>query len=202
MEKKATYLLLFLILTLSANGKIPGKDVVKPHYGIASQHFFTGTGHGSALSFGASILNGRKDLEAGLIYNDREGKISGINAKYRIHLGNKESIMNNSRFADPYFSYNLIYQKSTSYAADIIDVGEQTIELPDSKPGLIATFGHYFGMGLQLKIFNKFYADATLGFGVYQGSLDKLNPPDSFGFHKENFGFTYNYNIGFGYRFK
>ncbi|MBN2348424.1 MAG: hypothetical protein JXJ22_06290 [Bacteroidales bacterium] len=202
MKNRFTYLLGLLALTLTAYCETPGEDVTLKHYGITAQQFSTGTGHGPAISFGVNILCGRKELEAGLIYNDREGKLSGLNVKYKIHLGKLEAIQNLSRNVDPYVTYNLIYQKSTSYALDVIEIGEQSFENPDSKPGVIATFGHYMGMGVQYKICKHIYADVAFGFGVYQGSLDKSNTPDTFGFHKENHGFTYSYNIGIGYRFK
>ena len=171
------------------------------YYGIAVSWINTGTGHGMGYTVNASITKGRKSLEAGLIYSDRESKIAGGDFKYRIYLGNIKSLQDDKKFYIAYLQYNLVYQKGISYSADLVFLGDVHYVV-ESDPGTIATMGHYIAYGNKIKLFHNVYIDTSIGLGYYRGSLDKVEGPDTWGIHNENSGFTYSLKIGFGYAFK
>jgi hypothetical protein len=87
-----------------------------------------------------------------------------------------------------------------SYAPDVVELNGQTYEIP-TEPGMIATIGHYIAYGNKVKLFGHTYLDSSLGLGFYQGSLDQVNGPDSWGIHNGNSGLTFSFKIGLGYTF-
>lgn len=169
-------------------------------YGIKLEQMTTGSGHGSAYTFNAQINKGRKGLEIGLIYSDKEEKVSGSDVRCKFYLGSPYRVSNSNKAYKPYLQYNVIYQKGISTGNDIVNLGGVDYEL-QQEAGTIATFGHYLGYGNKIQIFEKAYIDSSVGFGVYQGSVDKVNGPGTIGYHNNNYGLTYSLKIGFGYTF-
>lgn len=195
--------LISTILLLSSFTLIFGKKNTiqiqeETYYAASIAHIHTGSGHGAGYAFSGIVMRGRKSLEAGFIYSDRESKVAGCDIRYRIMLGNLCSIQQNGRKFIPYLQYNLMYEKGISYASDLVELGSEIYEIP-SEPGTVATMGHYLGYGNKIKLFNKTYIDTSIGLGVYQGSLDHLNGPGTWGIHYDNCGFTYSFKIGIGY---
>ena len=191
---------ILIIAGSTAFGKKNAVTTVSTHYGIGLAEINSGSGQGAGYSLNGCIIKGRKSLEIGIIYNDRESRISGGDFKYRIMLGRLYRIEDQSKIFMPYLQYNLMYQKSTSYAPDVVKLGEQNYEVPGD-PGTIATMGHYLAYGNKIRLFGRAYFDTSLGLGVYQGSMDKVYGPDTWGIHGTNSGFTYAFKIGFGYTF-
>ena len=200
MKVLVTILTTLLLTTTWAYGKKNVGQIDASHYGIGLSQINTGTGHGTGYSFTANILKGRKSLEVGLIYSDRESKIAGGDFKYEIYLGNIHRIENGKKIFFPYLQYNLMYEKGTSYSPDLVTLNGTQYEIP-SDPGSVATIGHYVAYGNKIRIFGNAYVDSSLGLGLYTGSLDKVNGPDTWGIHNTNNGFTFSFKIGFGYTF-
>ena len=173
---------------------------METHYAVNLSQINSGSGHGMGYSFNGNIMKGRKALEVGLIYSQRELKISGADFKYRIFLGNIYRLDGNKNIFSPYIQYNLIYQKGMSYRPDEVQLGSETYKVP-TEPGMISTMGHYLAGGNKIRLFNRAYLDTSLGLGIYQGSLDKTEDPGTWGIHKGNYGFTYAFKVGFGYTF-
>jgi len=193
--------LITLLLTSSlVFGKKNAVQIIETHYAVGLSQINSGSGHGVGYTFNGSIIKGRKALEVGLIYNDRESKITGGDFKYRVFLGNLYRIQGNENIFTPYLQYNLVYQKGTSYSPDVVQAGSESYTVP-SDPGVISTLGHYFAGGNKLRLFSRAYLDTSLGLGVYQGSMDRINGPETWGIHKENYGFTFAFKVGFGYTF-
>lgn len=195
---------IIIILSISSTCLIAEEDTdiaIMTYYGTSVSLITTGTGHGIGYCISGNITKGRKSLEAGIIYSDRESKIAGGDFKYKIFLGNIDCIQNGEKRYTAYLQYNLVYQKGMSYSPEIVTLGDVTYVV-ESDPGIIATIGHYICYGNKIKIFRNAYLDASYGFGYYKGSLDKINGPETFGIHFQNSGFTYSFKIGVGYLFK
>lgn len=192
------------VLALLSSGIVYGKknavQITETNYEVSLAQINSGSGHGVGYTVNGGIIKGRKSLEIGLIYNNRESKISGGDFKYRIFLGNLNRIQANDLIFTPYLQYNLIYQKGISDTPEIVQLGNETYSIP-SDPGVVSTMGHYLAYGNKVRLFNKAYLDTSLGLGIYQGSLDKINGPGTWGIHKDNHGFTFAFKVGFGYTF-
>jgi hypothetical protein len=191
------------ILLLTATTGYSKKNAVATelsHYGVGFSEINTGTGQGMGYGINANICKGRKSLEVGFIYSDRESKISGGDFKYKIFLGNLYRVEDQNKLFKPYFQYNLIYQKGTSYSPDQVTLGGAKYDIA-SEPGTVATIGHYLAYGNKIRLFGSTYLDSSLGFGYYMGSIDKVNGPNTIGIHNENSGLTFAVKIGLGYTF-
>ncbi len=200
MKTLSTILVTLLLTTTALFAKDATINKDKPYYGVSIAQINTGTGHGVGYTLNASINKGRKSLEVGFIYSDREAKIAGADFKYKLFLGNLNRLHSEKKYYKPYLQYNLIYQKGTSYSSELITLGDETYVV-NSDPGAIATMGHYLAFGNKIKLFQRAYFDASMGIGYYKGSLNPVDGPGTWGMHKGNSGFTYSFKIGFGYTF-
>ncbi len=195
-------LALFLVsaITLTVKSQYSKLNECCSHFGISVCTINSGSGHGLGISLNASIIKGKKSLEAGAIYQVREDKIAGADLKYKIFLIRNEYFLYGRKSIFPYFQYNLIYHKARACNPVIINKDKSTTELHSAVPGIVATIEHYASLGFQFKLGDSFYADSNIGLGVYIGSLNKQNKPRCPGLHKDNFGFTTSFKIGIGYR--
>lgn len=200
MKSISLILTTILLTTNLAFGKKNAVQLMETHYAVNLSQINSGSGHGMGYTFNGNIMKGRKALEVGLIFSERESKISGADFKYRIFLGNVYRIDENQNIFSPYLQYNLIYQKGISYSPDIIELGSESYTIP-SEPGIVSTLGHYVSGGNKLRLFSRAYLDTSFGLGLYQGSLDKIDGPGTWGIHKENYGFTFAFKVGLGYTF-
>jgi hypothetical protein len=201
MKTLKSIVVILFITSCYLFGEDNSEIAINTYYGISMLMITTGSGHGIGYTINGSITKGRKSLEVGLIYSNRESKIAGGDIKYRIFLGKIDRIQNDQKIFTAYLQYNLVYQKGMSYSPEIVKLGDITY-LIESDPGRIATMGHYISYGNKIRIFRNTCLDASLGFGYYKGSLDKVNGPDTFGIHYQNSGFTYSFKIGLSYSFK
>ena len=199
--KTITTLIMVTAITLTVKSQYSKEKEHDSHYAMNVSSIHSGSGHGHGISVNTSIQKGRKSLEIGAIYQSRQNKISGADLRYKIFTGHFNDFLFGKKFVSPYFQYDLIYQKVTVNIPTVISRGKSTIELPDNEPGTVGTMEHYASLGMQLKLYKNFYIDSSIGLGVYIGSLDKENMADSFGIHKDNYGFTASLKTGIGYRF-
>lgn len=200
MKTQIAILTILLLSSTLVFGKKNAVVIKDTYYGVGVAQINSGSGHGVGYSFSGAAVKGRKSFEVGLIYSERESKISGGDIRYRIMLGNIFRIQEDSKVFTPYLQYNLLYQKGMSYAPDMIQLGGETYEIA-SEPGTVATMGHYLAYGNKIKLFDRAYIDTSIGLGVYQGSLDQENSPDTWGVHGDNNGLTYSFKVGVGYSF-
>ena len=192
-----------VLMTLPTSVQAKRKHIateVSPYYGIKVEQMTTGSGHGTGYTLNAQVNQGRKALEVGLIYNAKSEKLSGSDLRCKLFLGSPYRVSNSNKAYKPYLQYNVVFQKGLSTGNEVVNLGGVDYEIQQA-PGMIATFGHYLGYGNKIQIFDNAYIDSSLGFGVYQGSIDKINGPDTFGYHHNNYGLTYSFKIGFGYTF-
>ena len=199
--KRIVVLVMVTAINLTVKSQYSRENDHYSHYGMNISQIHSGSGHGYGIAINANIQKGRKSLEAGAIYQTSEDKIAGADIRYKIFLGRFNDFLCGEKLLSPYLQYNLIYRKATVDAPAIVFKGKSTIELPGCKSGIVGTLEHYVSIGLQLKIYNRFYVDSSLGLGLYIGTIDKENKPTGFGIHKENHGFTTSFKLGIGYRF-
>jgi hypothetical protein len=200
MKNLVAILAIILLATTTAWGRRNAIKIEDTHYAVNLAQVNTGSGHGPGYSMNGAIIKGRKSLEVGLIYNEQEEKIAGGDFKYRIFLGNLYTLQDENKIYKPYLQYNLMYQKGMSHSSELVQLGGETFEV-ESEPGTVATMGHYLSFGNKIKLFDRAFFDTSLGLGVYQGSMDPVNGPDTWGIHGENNGMTFAFKIGFGYTF-
>jgi hypothetical protein len=198
MTSKIQMLGIMILVSASIFGAEGNSSTHAKHYNVSASIVSSGSGQGMGYSISTGINAGRKTLEAGIIFDQRDGKISGGSVQYRIKFRNIIGIEDWNTMYVPYMQYHLIYQKSLSYAPDVVEL-EGKEYIITTEPGVVATMGHYLETGTKIRIFEKFYLDASMGLGAYFGSLDKINGPGTWGIHHSNNGFTYACKVGICY---
>ncbi len=200
MKAQITIMALLLLAAPASFGKKNAVAYEEPHYAMGVAQVNAGTGHGTGYTVNGGVIKGRKSLEVGVIYSEKESRIAGGDFKYRVFLGNLYRIENDNKIYSPYLQYNLMYQKSTSTANSVVELGGENYEIQD-EPGTVATMGHFLAFGNKIKVFEHAFVDSSIGLGIYQGSMDQVNGPDTWGVHNGNSGMTFSFKVGFGYRF-
>ena len=201
MNKVRLIILLYLtIISTTTYAEIEIVQSVDTQYGLSISFINAGTGHGNGYTLNGNVRQKRKSLEVGLIYSERERGIAGADIKFRVFPFKFEFLKYRNFPIKSYLQYNILFQKSMSYTSEILELGGKRYEMP-AKPGKIATFGHFIAFGSQIWMFRQIYFDTSLGLGIYQGSLDKINGPGTPGIHWENSGITYSFKFGIGYLF-
>ena len=153
------------------------------------------------MCLNVGMQKARKSLIMGALYQLYDNRISGIDIRYRVYFGDVSDGFYFKRNFKPYIEYNLIYHKVMVDSSTILlRTAATSVEVSDSKPGTIATIEHYISAGIQCRIYGRIFMNASAGLGVYIGSLDKVNHPNTPGIHRENHGFTGVAKIGIGYR--
>jgi hypothetical protein len=170
------------------------------HYGAGLSEINAGTGYGTGYTLSANVVKGRKSLELGIIYSERESKFSGGDFKYRIYLGNISRIENENKLYKPYLQYNLLYENTTSTAPSTVDLGGSNYEI-GSDPTVVCMIGHFISYGNKIKFLGNTYIDSSLGFGVYKSSADNNENEGSWAIQGTNENLTYTFKIGLGYTF-
>lgn len=171
------------------------------HYGAGLSTINAGTGYGTGYTISANVIKGRRSLELGIIYSERESKFSGGDFKYRIYLGNIYRIENENNIYKPYLQYNLLYECATTDAPDIVDLGGTNYEIA-SDPGVVSMIGHFLSYGNKIRFLGNTYIDSSLGLGVYRGSLGNSDGEGTWAIQGTNTSITYSFKIGVGYTFK
>jgi hypothetical protein len=200
--KKTIIILSFLVFSTKFLSAQYSRDMeYKNHVTTGIFVVNTGSGHGPEMCVNVGLQKARKSFVGGILYQLNDNKISGIDIRYRIYLGNIDDGFYFARNFKPYIQYNLIFHKvSVDSSSVLLHTGTSNIEVTDSESGTIATMEHYISTGIQCRLYGRVYINTSIGFGLYLGSLDKVNHPDTPGIHRENHGFTGVVKIGLGYR--
>lgn len=198
IKKQITVYIALFIVTSLINAQRSDHDA---HLGMNLSTVFSGSGHGSGYAVNGNLTKGRKAIEVGFIYKEKENKITGGDFKYKLFLGELGKINDEKTVLKPYLQYNILYQTLTTDEPVSTGIEKSSVIVSDNNPGMVATMEHYGGVGLQIKLFHKGYLDTSLGMGTYMGSVSKISTPDAIGIHKKNHGYTISYKVGFGYRF-
>jgi hypothetical protein len=168
------------------------------YYKLGISYINAGTGHNSGFVISGNVKKNRKSLKVGLIISSHELRVMGGDYNFRYRPWEPHYFKNSQMQYQSYLQYNVMFQKSLSFSPIIIELGGKNYQI-ESEPGMITTIGNYLGFGENIDFSHHFLLDTSLGIGIYHGSLDKINGPQTLGFHFENWGITYCLKIGIEY---
>ncbi len=151
----------------------------------------------------------RKVIQFGvLLKNDQ--LISGANVKYKYYLSKKydkfSAYYSGGKNLRPYFAYHFVFYRHENMQGQLPGMtkksGFQDPLPPVYGKGMVTTLEHYIGLGLQLKLFPRIYADGSICAGAYVGKTDyEGSVIEYLGINSFNSGFSVALNIGLGYEF-
>ena len=163
------------------------QDTLKrTRYGVEVNHFVTGSGFSMGTEILVSVIDGRRNLNAGFFYCSEVRRITGIIAHHEVSLVRNPA---QSRF-QPYAFYNCIYR--------ITRVSRVPDEFNHKDFGIYKTFEHHLGIGIRAEFTEDLYLSVALGYGVYFGSVKKPVTVPGTGEMAGSNGFSPIVKIGFG----
>ncbi len=191
--------ILFLSSTLLNAGQ--ENDSTIKTVGLSMYHVHSASGYGRSATLNMSIEKERRYLASGIIMQLESAGISGGEVLYRRYFSsvcrNMNSIKQNKTLR-LYFQYNFIFRRHI--LPDHIGTITSTLQEAVIPGGGVATFEHYAGIGTQVRIFDRFYLDAGLGYGIILGSVDDkfLNEPHyTLGGNKNDLGMVTRFGLGY-----
>jgi hypothetical protein len=159
----------------------------------------TGSGYGLSTNSNFYVQEYNRTFELGLILNDKHCNISGLDFTYKHFLGFRSAHLYDKPLTF-FIYYNFIYR----IPATIINTNSGLKSAPVDTflfNNKITTFEHYVGLGVKLRLKEKFYFEMSTGFGVYLGSRYKGSTPKTWGFHLNNHGYVPSFKMGVGLQF-
>lgn len=130
-------------------------------YSVGISRFNSSSGFRPGTDFYFLFTEQKRSIGFGFLYCPEQRKISGISIHYETTLSSSLK----SNFS-PYLFYNLVYRFTRTEAI----LNEQPVE---STYGLYKSMEHHIGMGMNVKILKNIHAKASMGYGVYFGSIKK-----------------------------
>jgi hypothetical protein len=200
MIKHVTFLAILLTSFTTSFAKRDNEETDHIQYGAGLSQINAGNGFGTGYTISASVLKGRRSLDIGITYSERESKFSGGDFKYKIFLGNLNRITNADIVYKGYLQYNLLYQSGLSYGPVLINLGGNSYEI-SADPGTIISIGHFLSYGNRIRLFGNTFIDSSLGFGIYRGNFDNSDRPGNWEIQGTTSYFTYSFKIGLGFSF-
>jgi len=190
--KKIFSLLVSLFIGMLSFGQVFDNDptllpVTKYTFELLEFYSNSGFSPATSLNFGVISENNKKGLGLGFFFDNETGTFSGINMNLFWFLGKSIKLR-------PYIFYDIIFRRSHVYEP-----------LPNGYRGDLAAYNsveHHIGLGVKLKLSNKFYLKNSYGIGFYLGSIQKPQGPDprTMEMYGSN-GFGYFTNFAIGYSF-
>lgn len=181
------------------------QNAAQTFMGVDLSEIYTGSGHGSGHVIRTNLQRGRRYLSIGAVVAEDAKSLTGTDVKFKVFLGDKgnpEIFKSEKTHLVPYVHYNCLYHSAAVVSQPVVQTQKKSgqVEMP-AHEGRVATIEHFMGVGLQLNLASRFHLDGNLGFGTYIGSLDHSREPQTFGIHKDNYGFVLAAELGVGYSF-
>jgi hypothetical protein len=174
-------------------------DIDLPYYGVNVYQSATGSGYGSSINLNFNVQKFNRVFELGVMLNSKNQRFMGFEFMFKRFIG-FNSPYGYTKLIKPFFYYNFLYRAPT----DII-VSPTLMKSASTNPielgGTMTTFEHAIGFGLQMRLVGQLYMEGVAGGGVYFGSRYQGSVPDSWGIHRNNFGFVPSFKFGLGFQF-
>ncbi|MFO7923097.1 MAG: hypothetical protein R6U58_05335 [Bacteroidales bacterium] len=192
-------IILFLLSGLNA---AEYNDSTSKIIGFNMYHANSASGYGRSLNLNMSIEKERRHMEIGVIMQQESARIYGGEILYRHYLSsahkNDNSEYDQYRNLRLYFQYNFIFRNTDLPQG--IDIMHPTLQENTVPGGRVATFEHYAGAGAQVRIFDNFFLNAGVGYGIILGSVDDRYRDKShytMGGRKNEFGLVTKFGLGY-----
>ena len=190
--KKIMVLTVFLFIGIMSFAQVFDNDptplpITKYTFELLTFYSNSGFSPATSLNFGIVSSSNKNGLGLGFFFDNETSTFSGLNMNLFWFLGKSTKLR-------PYIFYDIIFRRS--------HVNEP---MPNGYYGDLAAYNsveHHIGLGVKLKLSNKFYLKTSFGPGFYLGSIEKPKGPDprTLEMYGSN-GFGYIMNFALGYSF-
>ena len=174
-------------------------NIENAYYGINVYQSSTGSGYGPSNNLNLNVQKFNRVFELGLMIDAVHQKVTGFEFMYKHFLG-FHSANYYRRAVKLFFDYNFLYRLP---ATTIVD--PSYMKSPGANPamlkGKVTTFEHSVGLGAQISVFKQLYLETSAGLGVYFGAHYQGSAPNTWGIHKNNYGYVPSFKVGIGFQF-
>lgn len=174
-------------------------DINLPYYGLNVYRSLTGSGYGSSANLNFNVQKFNRVFELGLMFNAQTQQFMGCEFMFKRFIG-FNTYRAHTKLIKPFFHYNFLYRSPTEIIVAQSLLKSSSVE-PSQIGGKMTTFEHALGLGLQMRLIRQLYMEGSAGVGAYFGSRYQGSTPDSWGIHKNNFGFVPSFKLGIGFQF-
>ena len=168
-------------------------------YGINLCQSSTGSGYGANSNLNINVQKFNRLLEIGVMFDAQHRQIKGFDVSYKYFLGFRSANYYH-KAVKMFIHYNFLYRLPTTTIVSPNSLQSNNVN-PIMTSGKITTFEHSLGIGAQIALLKQVCLEGSAGFGVYFGSHYQGGAPDTWGIHKNNYGFVPSLKIGIGYQF-
>jgi hypothetical protein len=169
------------------------------YYGVQMYQSNTGSGYGGSFNLNANYQKNQRVFELGMMINNKTQKFMGFEFLYKHFLGYASPRFYNHK-VKTYLLYNFLYRSPEEIIFSQSALKSGSID-PAFAGGKMSTIEHAFGLGTRIGLYSHLFFDCNAGIGVYLGSKYYGMTPNTWGIHKNNYGFVPSFKFGFGYTF-
>jgi hypothetical protein len=159
--KKFYFLSLVLFAVTSVYAQVPDSLKKTAVYGVEVNQTITGSGFASGTELILSITEGKRNLDIGFYFCSEAKRFTGVIVHHEVALVRFPQV----KRLVPFAFYHGIYR--------ITKVGKSESDSLINSFGTYKSFEHHLGVGIHARITNGIYVTASVGYGVYFGSIKK-----------------------------
>lgn len=195
--------LALLLISVAANAQQEQLALI-PDYARYAVRFGEGlspSGHGFNYSFDISVERLKKSLYFGLFLDKADGKLSGLNIRYKHYLNPsvRRGVTNPQGRLVPYVGYKLAYRMEDNITAEPLAVTSATgkkLKSSSTVTGRASSLEHMLDAGLHFQINSRVIFDCSAGIGYFIGDLMRDGKINFVGYTMTNSGIGFNAELG------
>jgi len=169
------------------------------YYGINLYQASTGSGYSANTNLNFNVQKFNRIFEVGVMFDTQHKQVKGFEFMYKHFLGFRSANYYH-KSVKLFLHYNFLYRLPSQVIMDPSYLQSANAN-PSMTKGKLTTFEHSLGIGAQIALFKQICLEGSAGFGVYFGSHYQGTTPNTWGIHKNNYGFVPSMKLGIGFQF-
>lgn len=159
------------------------------------------SGHGFNYAFDLSVERLKKSLYLGMFIDQADGKIAGLNLRYKHYLNQavRRGLASAKGKFNPYIGYKFVYRMEDNVTAVPIafqSSKDKRLKSSATVTGRACSLEHTLGAGIQYHLNSRVILDGSAGIGYFIGDLAQENKKDFLGISMTNSGLGLSAEMG------
>lgn len=170
-------------------------------YAVRIGEGFSPSGHGFNYGFDLSVERLKKSLYLGMFIDQADGKIAGLNLRYKHYLNQsvRRGLASAKGKFNPYLGYKFVYRMEDHVTAVPIALQTSTnkrLKSSATVTGRASSLEHMLGAGMQYHLNSRVILDGSAGIGYFIGDIAKEDKQNFLGISLTNSGFGLSAEMG------
>lgn len=168
--KTILFWLVFVAATVTTAAQYKNQD--NTQYGLSMAQFSSESGFQPGFEIHFTVQPSRTSkVGFGLFMDNETKRISGLTITHQRMLVTR---LRKLPLIQPFVVYNFIYRRTSMQELIVQD----DAIVRGTNLATYASMEHHLGLGLNLNFSKRIYLDASLGYGLYLGSIKRPSTPD------------------------